>query len=416
MLTAARNDMLTRVGPGTPMGNLLRRYWMPIGGASELAQKPTKPVRFFGENLTLYKDLSGHYGLIARRCPHRGADLSNGIVEEHGIRCFYHGWKYDERGQCIEQPYEDIANPSPKSRDGCSAVAYPVRELAGLLWAYMGPEPPPELPVWEPFTFANGFREIVLADVPCNWFQCQENSIDPVHFEWMHDNWSATLRGHAAQTPRTLKLKFDEFEHGFIYRRIREGSDETDVNWSVGRVALWPNGFYLGMHFEWRVPVDDENTLSVSWFFVRVPTDREPYVQDSIPTWVSPVHDDKGEWIVSHIINQDIVGWASQGRIADRRHENLRSSDIGITMMRKRFFEDLDRIAKGQDPSSIVRDPAVAKCIALPDAMRKYNVEGVPLADYAKHPLLRERLARFRHHYGQPAEVRSAFAEAMGLK
>src|SRR5262249_28169804 len=123
------------------------------------------------------------------------------------------------------------------------------------------------------------------------------------------------------------------------------------------------------MHFEWRVPVDDENTLSVAWFFVRVPTDREPYVQDGIPTWVSPVRDDKGEWIVSHIINQDIVGWASQGRIADRSHENLRSSDIGITMMRKRFFEDLDRIAKGQDPSSIVRDPSVAKCIALPDAM-----------------------------------------------
>ena len=119
--------MLTRVGPGTPMGNLLRRYWMPIGGASELAKKPTKPVRFFGEDLTLYRDLSGRYGLIARHCPHRGADLSNGIVEEHGIRCFYHGWKYDERGQCIEQPYEDIANPSPKSRErlhgGCLSGA-----------------------------------------------------------------------------------------------------------------------------------------------------------------------------------------------------------------------------------------------------------------------------------------------------
>jgi 5,5'-dehydrodivanillate O-demethylase len=86
------------------------------------------------------------------------------------------------------------------------------------------------------------------------------------------------MRGHYTQAARTLKLRFDKFEHGFIYRRIREGSDETDVNWSVGRVALWPNGFYLGMHFEWRVPVDDENTSSVAWFFVRVPTDREPYV------------------------------------------------------------------------------------------------------------------------------------------
>ena len=416
MLTAARNDILSRVGPGSAMGNLLRRYWMPIGGASELEHKPIKAVRLFGEDLTLFKDLGGRFGLITRHCPHRGADLSCGTVEELGIRCFYHGWKFDERGQCIEQPYEDLANPNPKSRDGCNAVAYQVRELAGLLWAYMGPQPAPELPVWEPFTFANGFREIVLAYVPCNWFQCQENSIDPVHFEWMHENWSARLRGEETQAARHLKLRFDEFEHGFIYRRVREGGNENDVNWSVGRVALWPNGFYLGMHFEWRVPIDDENTLSVAWFFMRVPKGLEPYVQTGVPTWVSPLRDEKGDWIVSHIINQDIVGWVGQGVIADRSKENLRSSDIGITMMRKRFFDDLEKVAKGCDPSGLVRDPKVAVCVALPDVMRKYNVEGMPFSEYANHPLMRERLAGFRHHYGQPPEVRLAFEEAMGLR
>jgi nitrite reductase/ring-hydroxylating ferredoxin subunit len=150
--------MLTRVGPGTPMGNLLRRYWMPIAGASEFtAANPIKPVRLMGEDLTLYKDLGGRFGLVARPCPHRGADLTCGTVEEQGIRCFYHGWKFDQRGQCLQQPYEDIANPNPKSRDGCAATAYPVRELAGLLWAYMGPAPAPELPVWEPFTFETVF-------------------------------------------------------------------------------------------------------------------------------------------------------------------------------------------------------------------------------------------------------------------
>ena len=415
MLTSARNDALTRVGPGTPMGNLLRRYWMPIAGSSEFSAKPIKPVRLLGEDLVLYKDLGGRFGLIARHCPHRGADLSCGTVEGQGIRCFYHGWKFDEAGQCLEQPYEDIANPNPKGRQGCGATAYPVRELAGLLWAYMGPQPAPELPVWEPFTFANGFREIVLAEVPCNWFQCQENSIDPVHFEWMHENWSARLRGEAVKVERHLKLQFDEFEHGFIYRRVREGANENDVNWSVGRVALWPNGFYLGMHFEWRVPVDDENTLSVAWFFMRVPKGREPYLQHSVPTWVSPIRDERGQWIVSHIINQDIVGWVGQGRIVDRSKENLRSSDIGITLMRKRFFDDLDKVAQEKDPSGIIRDPAAAAWIALPDVMRKYNVDGVPLADYYKHPLLRERLAGFRHHYGQPLEVRCAFEEAMGI-
>jgi 5,5'-dehydrodivanillate O-demethylase len=416
MLTPARNDMLTRVGPGTPMGNLLRRYWMPIAGASELTETRLKPVRFFGEDLTLYKDLGGRYGLVARQCSHRGADLSYGTVEETGLRCFYHGWKFDQRGACIEQPYEEVASPNPKSREGCGIAAYPVRELAGLLWAYMGPAPAPELPVWEPFTFDNGFREVVTAEVPCNWFQCQENSIDPVHFEWMHENWSARLRGDDASAARHLKLKFDEFEHGFVYRRIREGGSESDPNWSVGRVALWPNAFYLGMHFEWRVPIDDENTLSISWFFMRVPKGREPYVQGEVPTWESPVRDADGRWIVSHVINQDIVGWVGQGRIADRAKENLRSSDIGIVEMRKRFFADLERVAAGKDPSGILRDPVQAACVPLPDVMRKYNVEGVPLADYDKHPLLRERLAGFRHHYGQPPEVRRAFAAAMGIE
>jgi 5,5'-dehydrodivanillate O-demethylase len=416
VLTAARNDKLTRVGPGTSMGDLLRRYWMPIAGASEFsADKPIKPLRLLGEDLTLYKDLSGRFGLIARHCAHRGADLSCGTVEEDGLRCFYHGWKFDERGACIEQPYEDVANPNPKSRDGCAIAAYPVRELAGLLWAYMGPQPAPELPVWEPFTFANGFREIVLADVPCNWFQCQENSIDPVHFEWMHENWGAQLRGHNSRAARHLIIAYDEFEHGFIYRRIREGGSEADPNWSVGRVALWPNGFYLGMHFEWRVPVDDENTLSISWFFMRVPKGREPYVQAEIPTWVSPVRDEAGRFIDSHVVNQDIIGWVGQGRIADRTKENLRSSDIGIIEMRKRFFADLDKVAKAEDPSGILRDPAKAACVALPDVMRKYNVDGVPLADYEKHPLLKERLAGFRHHYGQPPAVRRAFEQAMGI-
>ncbi len=415
VLSAARNEMLTRVGPGTPMGNLLRRYWMPIAGASDLKANPVKPMRLMGEDLVLYRDLGGRYGLIARHCAHRSADLAYGMVEERGLRCSYHGWKFDEAGACVEQPYEEIANPNPKSRDGCAIAGYPVREVAGLLFAYMGPSPVPELPVWEPFTYQNGFREIVTAEVPCNWFQCQENSIDPVHFEWMHDNWSANLRGHNTQTPRTMKLRFDEFEHGFVYRRIREGGDEDDPNWTVGRVALWPNAFYLGMHFEWRVPVDDENTLSISWFFMRVPKGREPYVQDEVPVWASPIRDADGRWITSHVVNQDIVGWVGQGRIADRSKENLRSSDIGIIEMRKRFFADLDRVAAGRDPSGVLRDAQAASCVPLPDIMRQYNVGGASLADYDKHPLTRERLAGFRHHYGQPAEVRRAFAEAMGI-
>jgi 5,5'-dehydrodivanillate O-demethylase len=416
LLTPARNELLTRVGPGTPMGELLRRYWIPFAGASELDRTAIKTVRLLGENLVLYKDLGGRYGLVDRHCPHRRADLSYGWVENAGIRCSYHGWLMDESGRCVEQPYEDLANPNPRAKDKCATKAYPVKQLAGLLWTYMGPQPAPELPVWEPFTWGNGFREIVLADVPCNWFQCQENSIDPVHFEWMHDNWGSRLRGdNGASAPKHLKLKFEEFDYGLIYKRVREGQSEQDRYWTVGRVALWPIGFFLGSHFEWRVPVDDENTLSVAWFFMRVPKERDSYVQDAIPTWISPIKDRSGRWISSHVINQDIVAWVGQGVIADRTKENLRSSDIGVTMMRQQFFADLNAVAAGKDPKGVIRDPNLAKCIALPNMMREINTEGIPLQEFQNHPLLKQRLHEFRHHFGQPPEVRRAFEEAMGI-
>jgi 5,5'-dehydrodivanillate O-demethylase len=396
------------------MGALLRRYWTPIGGASELDANPIKAVRLLGENLVLYRDLSGRYGLVDRHCPHRRADLSYGWVEETGIRCSYHGWLMDQTGQCIEQPYEDTASPRP-SKAGCKIAGYPVRELAGLLWAYMGPPPVPELPVWEPFTWQNGFREIVLADVPCNFFQCQENSIDPVHFEWMHDNWSLRLKNQNGVVPKHLKLKFEEFEHGFVYKRVREGQSEHDRYWTVGRVALWPIGFFLGSHFEWRVPVDDENTLSVGWFFVRVPKERDPYVQERVPTWRSPIKDENGRWISSHVINQDIVAWVGQGAISDRTKENLRSSDVGVTMMRQRFFEEMEKVKQGQDPWGVIRSANAAQCIELPNMSREINTDGITLAEFDQHPLLKQRLKEFRHHVGQPPEVRRAFAEAMGV-
>jgi len=416
VLSPEKNRLLTQVGPGTPMGELLRRYWMPIGGASELDTNPIKPIRLMGEDLVLYKDLGGQFGLLDRHCPHRRADLAYGFVEPTGIRCNYHGWLMDEAGRCIEQPYDDTVNPRSRAKERCGTKAYPVKECAGLLWTYMGPQPVPELPVWEPFTWENGFREVVLSDVPCNWFQCQENSCDPVHFEWMHDNWTLRLSGKTGPyASKHLKLKFEEFEHGFTYKRVREGQSEEDRYWTVGRVALWPNGFYLGRHFEWRVPVDDENTLSVAWFFVRVPKGREPYVQNSVPTWKSPIHGEDGRWITSHVINQDIVAWVGQGKIADRTQEHLRSSDIGITMMRNRFFEELEAIKAGRDPKGVVRDPSLAKSIDLPDMGREQNTVGLTLAEFQNDPLLRQRLKEFRHHYGQPPEVRAAFAEAMGI-
>jgi 5,5'-dehydrodivanillate O-demethylase len=172
MLDEAKNRLLTEVGPGMPMGNLLRRYWMPIAGASEFENESIKPIRLMGEDLTLYKDSSGTFGLVDRHCPHRSADMSYGIVENCGLRCSYHGWRFDQHGRCVEQPYEDLTQPEARYRDKVRIKAYPVEERAGLIWAYMGPQPAPLAPNWEPFTWTNGFAQIVLADVPCNWLQC----------------------------------------------------------------------------------------------------------------------------------------------------------------------------------------------------------------------------------------------------
>ena len=416
MLTADKNRLLTEIEPGQPMGDLLRRYWQPVAGVSEFADKPIKPVRLFGENLVLYKDLKGNYGLVDRHCPHRRADLSYGWVEDGGIRCSYHGWLFEASGRCIEQPFDDIANPGTRLKERCAVKAYPVRPLAGLLWAYMGPDPAPELPVWEPFTWANGFVEVVGCDVPCNWLQAQENSIDPVHFEWMHDNWLVRMKGEGGSySAKHLKLAFDEFEFGFQYRRIREGMTEADPMWQTGRVALWPNGFFLGSHFEWRVPVDNENSICMCWFFTRVPTDKEPYVQKMIPAWWGRIKEADGRWITSHIINQDIVSWVGQGAIADRSREKLGSSDKGLAMLRKRLFDDLDAIGRGRDPSGLIRDAERASCVVLPIATPELFKQGLTLAEARQHPIFKNRLLPNRWVCGQPFEVHDEFLDAMGL-
>ena len=241
-----------------------------------------------------------------------------------------------------------------------------------------------------------------------------------MHFEWLHGNWSRALRGVEGPRPPThLKIGFDEFEYGFVYRRVLEGQSETDELWTVGRTCLWPNCLFTGDHFEWRVPIDDENTLSVGWFFDRVPNEMEPFKQDRIPYWYSPIKDPlTGRWITTHVMNQDFVAWVGQGAVADRTQEHLGESDRGVIMMRRKLLEQAETVLRGGEPMALVRDPETNRCVRLPIIDRARFVNGFPRTEITNEvrrtpgPVLPQG---FVFLAGQPEEVRVAFRRAMGL-
>ncbi len=393
MLSAEDNARLTRVGRGTPMGELMRRYWQPVAAVAQLDEHPTLPVRLMGEDLVLYRDTRGRYGLLDRHCAHRRADLAYGTVEDCGLRCHYHGWLFDGAGSCLEQPFEEAARPEARFKDKIRLTAYPVEAKGGLLWAYLGPAPAPLVPDWDLF-HQRGYKQIVFSEIPCNWVQGQENSIDPIHFEWLHSNWSAAQRGDAVRAPRHLKIAFEEFEWGFTYRRVREDTTEDDELWTVGRVCLWPNCLYTGK-FEWRVPIDDERTLHVAWFNDPVPG-AAPFEQARIPYWHGPIRDPRtGRWLTSHIMNQDFVAWIGQGAVADRTLEHLGESDRGVILLRRRLLEEADIAARGGDPKAVVRDPTKNQRLPLP-TIREGRGAPVRPAD-GPRPMV--------FHAGQPPEV-----------
>src|ERR687883_619444 len=201
MLSPADNQLLTRVGPGTPMGALLRCFWLPFALASELPVPDSDPirVRLLGEDLVAFKDTTGQVGLIQNNCPHRGASLFFGRNEECGLRCVYHGWKFDTAGRCVDMPNEPAES---NFKDKVRAVAYPCRERGGIIWTYMGPRAtPPPLPDLE----ANlvGQENVVISIIhrPCNWMQGWEGEMDPVH--------QAFLPGGATRLEDTTPGTFD---------------------------------------------------------------------------------------------------------------------------------------------------------------------------------------------------------------
>lgn len=392
MLSQEQNDTLTKVGLGTPMGTLLRRYWFPIAASSELQNKPTKKIKLLGEDLVLYRDKSGDLGLIQERCPHRGVSLEYGIPECGGIRCQYHGWMFDHKGSCLEQPNEP-ADSTFKNR--IHIKAYKAEELGGLIFAYLGPEPAPLLPRYDLFIREDVIRTIGYAVIPCNWLQIMENSLDPVHLEWLHGRYFEHVfeqQGKPVETwpisKHHVKIGFDLFEHGIIKRRVLEGQTEDCEDWRVGHPVVFPNMLRVGDHgahsFQIRVPMDDTHTYHI-WYTCFVPGPNIEIPKDyPITLYECPLQDENGQYITDYIDGQDMMAWVTQGDIADRTTEHLGTSDKGIIMYRRLLMEELRKVENGQDPMCVVRDPAKNECIELPQEEDKFS-EGALLSDVAKN-------------------------------
>lgn len=382
MLTKEQNETLTKVGPGTPMGALLRQYWFPISASSELKEKSTKKIRLLSEDLVLYRDRSGSLGLIEERCPHRKVSLVYGIPEKDGLRCQYHGWCFNKHGHCTEQPNEPETSTF---KDRIQIKGYPVKELGGLIFAYLGPEPAPELPQFDLFTKENVVRTIGWAVIPCNWLQIMENSLDPIHLEWLHGRYFEhvfEMQGRPQHewpiSKHHVKIGFDKFDYGIIKRRVLVGQTEENEDWAIGHPVVFPNilrvGDFGAHSFQIRIPMDDTHTYHI-WYTCFIPREGVK-VPDNYPIslYEAPLKDENGEYITDYIDGQDMMAWVTQGEIADRTSERLGSSDKGIIMYRQMLLEQLAVLESGKDPMGVFRDPAKARNIELPQEEDKFSV------------------------------------------
>jgi 5,5'-dehydrodivanillate O-demethylase len=381
MLSQEENELLTRVGPGTPAGRLLRRYWHVVAAASELTEKqPKKRVRILGEDLVLFRDLSGKYGLLAEHCAHRGASLYYGFVEEDGLRCAYHGWKYDSCGKCLEQPFE---SPEARYKEKISQPAYPVAKLAGFLFAYLGPpEKIPCLPKWDILVRQDGVRKLEIYQVlRCNWLQAMENSVDPVHTYYLHAHtMRMKSKKEGAYYYRPVeKLDFELVVHptwaGIQKRRFfagEAGAVEAPHPLIFPNMLMVPATNGYNMHF--RTPVDDTNTQIFHVSFN--PTkggSRLPQAEDPPAEFVN-TKNEAGEFHMESFPSQDQMAWETQGPVANRADEHLGESDRGIIMFRKLVREQIHVVENGSDPIGINRDPARDEVICLiPDGYTAFS-------------------------------------------
>ncbi|TAK88609.1 MAG: aromatic ring-hydroxylating dioxygenase subunit alpha [Betaproteobacteria bacterium] len=407
MLTAEQNERVTRIEPNTPCGKLLRRYWQPVSLVEELPEKrPVKAVRVLGQDFVVFRDQAGRYGMLDRACPHRGADLAFGRLENGGIRCLFHGWLFDVTGQCLEMPAE------PANSTFCQRIkqaSYPILEKNGVLFGYLGTGTPPAMPRFDCFVAPSEYTFAFKGLMECNWLQALEVGIDPAHASYLHrfesdedagqaygKQFRDTSAGSTISITKVMResirpeIQVHQKDYGMQLVSLRRlSSEQTHVRITN---LVFPQAFVIPMSSEmtitqWHVPVDD---TSCYWYAIFTsfgrPVDKETMRNQRLELYELPAY--KARRNKSNNYGYDVDeqrrdtytgmghdinvhdNWAveSQGPIQDRTREHLGSTDKAIAAYRRLLIDAIEKTSVGE-PVPMVINEAVALTLTGPESI-----------------------------------------------
>lgn len=406
MLSKEENELVTRSGPGTPLGGLLRAYWQPVALTSEISeQRQVKPVRLLGEDLVLFRS-EDQWRLVGRFCAHRGADLAFGRLEDGGLRCLYHGWLYGGDGRCREQPAEP---PHSRFAGKIRITSYPCEERNGIVFGYLGAGSPPPFPGYDCFTAPDEYTFAFKGLWECNWLQGVEGGIDPSHVSFLHrfiaedprEAYGQQFSQEVAGTRQKLselvgeayrpEIEVEQAEHGLRVFAVRQLTDEV----KHVRVTnlLFPNAFVVPfgndqVFCQWHVPIDDEHHY---WYMIlydfHSPTDKEKLLAQrlegvTLPDY-RPLRNRSNNWGFDPTEQRELTytgmgldinvhdQWAveSMGAIQDRTVERLGVSDRAVTANRRLLLRSIRAFASGQPTPGLPRDEEGARSLTGPLAV-----------------------------------------------
>jgi phthalate 4,5-dioxygenase oxygenase subunit len=405
MISAEQNELMTRTGADSPAGRLLRNYWQPVALVDELeGKRPLKAVKVLGQDLVLFRDEDGRYGLLDRDCPHRGADLAYGRIEDGGLRCAFHGWLFDVRGHCLQTPAEPDGS---KLASRIRQRSYPVVEKSGILFAWLGEGSPGAFPAFDCFVAPDSHTFAFKGFLECNWLQALEVGIDPAHASFLHrffededasGGYGKQFRGTSADSDMPItrvlrefdrpEIKVDRTDYGLRLIALRQlNADNTHV-----RVTnlMFPQAFVIPMSAEmtisqWHVPVDDTHCY---WFAIFTsftgPVDKQKMRDQRLQLYTLPDYKPRvGKWNhygfdadqqrtstytgMGHDINvHDQWAVESPGPIQDRTREHLGTTDKGLIAYRKLLVDAIEKNAAGAKPLMVLDESSASALTGPP--------------------------------------------------